>query len=88
MEAVYETIGSICNDLANLQLPDDAGDDRSDAVGEFKMAVQAGREGKRPRMEEKLESAQRILLKIGGMAGGGIELAETVGVLIQRLLGM
>jgi hypothetical protein len=81
VEAVVKAIGSLRDDLRKL--PDVSKYDRCDADDELRKAQDA-REDKL-RMLEKLESAQRILLKIGGVAEGGIKLAETVGVLIQRL---
>jgi hypothetical protein len=88
MEAILETIRSINDDLGKLQLPSGAGDDRSDVSDDLEKALKAGREGKRTRMMERLESAQKVLLKIGTEAEDGIKLADTVGTLIQRLLGM
>ena len=84
MEAVLKTIGSIRDDLGKL--PGASKNDRGDADDELRKAQEAHED--KPRMFEKLESAQKILLKIGGVAEGGIKLAEMVGVLIQRLLGM
>jgi Caspase domain len=84
IDAVLKAIGSIRDELRTL--PDVSQYDQGDADDELRKAQEAIAD--KLRMMEKLESAQKMLLKIGGVAEGGIKLAESVGVLIQRLLGM
>jgi hypothetical protein len=88
MHAVLKTIKSIREDLAKLELPEDAWDDRVDTLGELEKAEEAGRDGKKPRVLEKLESAQKLLLKIGCVSAQALELAEPIGALIQRSLAI
>lgn len=85
--AVLNAVGSIREDLAKLQVPDDAEGIREDADGELEKAGKAGRKGDKARLKEKLESAEKFLLRLGSVAADGIKLAEAVGVLLQRLAG-
>ena len=84
VDAVLKVIGTIRDDLGKL--PGVSKYDRGDADDDLRKAQDA-RDDK-PRMLEKLESAQNTMLKIGSATEGVIKLAEMVGVLIQRLLGM
>jgi hypothetical protein len=59
---------------------------RQDADDELRKAREAIEEGDRPRLLEKLEGAQRILLSLGGRVPAALPLAEEVGTLLQKLM--
>ena len=61
---------------------------RQDADDELRKAKEAGQEGDRPRLLEKLEGAQKILLSLGGSIAAALQLAETIGTLLQRAMGL
>ncbi len=81
VDAVRKVIASLRDDLGKL--PGASKYDLGDADDELRKAQEACED--KARTLEKLESAQKILLKIGGAAEGGVKLAENVGLLIQRL---
>jgi hypothetical protein len=57
---------------------------RQDADDELRKAQEASRVADRPRMLEKLEGAQRILLSIGSSLPAALKTAETISVLVRR----
>ena len=60
---------------------------REDADYELSKAREASLRGDRPRLLEKLEGAQKILLSLGQGIAAALTLAETIGSLIQRVMG-
>jgi len=61
---------------------------RQDAEDELRKAKEAGEEGDNDRLLEKLDSAQRILIGLGSAIPAALKLGETIGALIQRVMGM
>ena len=54
---------------------------------ELSEAREASLRGDRPRLLEKLDGAQKILLGLGQGIAAALTLAETIGSLIQRVMG-
>ncbi len=85
-QELLDMIGKLRQEVADLrELPED---ERDDLAEELEKAKKAGDEGKGPRMREKLEAAQKILVGIGASVPAAVKLAETVGTLLQRAMGM
>lgn len=61
---------------------------RKDAEYALSAAKEAGEEGDRDRLREKLEAAQKILLGISASIPVATQLAQTIGTLLQRALGI
>ena len=59
-----------------------------DADHELSEAGEAVGERDWQRISEKLESSQKILLSLGGTVAAAVQLAATVGTLLQRALGL
>jgi len=60
---------------------------REDADDELRKAKEAAQEGDRPRLLEKLEGAQKVLLSLGWSITAALKLADAVGTLLQRAMG-
>jgi hypothetical protein len=58
-----------------------------DAEDELRKAKEAGEEGDKGRLLEKLESAQKIILALGTTIPAALQLGETIGALLQRAMG-
>jgi hypothetical protein len=61
---------------------------RQDAEDELRKAKEAGEEGDKERLLEKLESAQRILVAIGSSIPVAFELGKTIGAVLQQAMAI
>ena len=83
-----ELVGLIDQLRADVARLTDVSDGRREDVDdELRKAREASLRGDRPRLLEKLEGAQKILLGLGQGIAAALTLAETIGSLIQRVLG-
>ena len=61
---------------------------RQDTDDELRKAQEACRDGDRPRLLEKLDGAQKILLAVGGNVTAAMKIAEAIGAVLQRVMGL
>lgn len=61
---------------------------RNDAAYALSAAKDAGEEGDRDRLREKLEAVQKLVLDISASVPAAAELAQTIGILLQQAMRM
>ena len=59
-----------------------------DAEDELRKAREAGQKGNKSRLLEKLTSAQKVLLSLGGGVAAAVKLADALSALVQRAIAM
>ena len=85
-EDLLEMISDLRKQIATLA--DAPKGKREDADDELRKAKEAGAEGNKQRMVEKLESAHNILLALAGTVPAAVKLGEAVGAVLQRAVGL
>jgi hypothetical protein len=85
MVQVLEQLKSLQDQIGNLE--DAPAGLRDDASDELRKAHQAGSQGDRQRLVEKLGTAQGYLERIGQSLPAAVSLAQTVATLAMRLGG-
>jgi hypothetical protein len=84
--ALLRLIEQVRNDVSRLtDLPEA---EREDADDDLRKAWEAGGRGNRSRLLEKLESAQKLLLRLAGKSLTALRVADTIGTLLQRGMGL
>lgn len=83
-QELLDLIAKVQADIA--QLTDAPMGKRQDVEDDLRKAKEAGEEGDKDRLLEKLESAQKILLALTGSIPAALKLGETIGALIQQAM--
>lgn len=85
-EQVITLIDNLHTEVAKLT--DAPKGKQEDAADDLRKAREAGEEGDTERLLEKLESAQRILFSLGSTTPAALVLGQSIGVLLQRVMGL
>jgi hypothetical protein len=83
---LLDLIGKLQANVAALK--DVPEGDREDAEDALRRAREGGEKGDKTRMIQKLESAQKIMVALGGTIPAAFELGKSIGTLIQRAIGL
>lgn len=85
-QELLDLIGKLQAEVAGLT--DAPKGKRQDAEDALRRAKEAGEEGDKERLVEKLEFAQKLMLALGGAIPAALKLGETIGAVLQRALGL
>jgi hypothetical protein len=83
-QQLLDLIGTLQAEVA--QLHDAPKGQRQDAEDDLRKAKEAGAEGDKDRLLEKLGSAHKVILALTGTVPVALKLGETLGALIQRVI--